>query len=130
MQRKGDCDFFAWANNEMTTYETKIMERLKVLDDRRNADNDRLEKLIETKVNDQYLILEKLIEKKYKDQYVKLEKLIEEKYKNKYVKLRWELEQCQSNGKIFWGMMVVVILLFVFYFSGYSGSRGTYLMLN
>ncbi len=27
----------------MTMYETKIMERLKVLDDRRNADNDRLE---------------------------------------------------------------------------------------
>jgi uncharacterized protein (DUF342 family) len=130
MQRKGDCDFFAWANNEMTTYETKIMERLKVLDDRRNADNDRLEKLIETKVNDQYLKLEKLIEKKYNDQYVKLEKMIEEKYKNKYVKLRWELEQCQTNGKIFRGMIVVVILLFVFYLSGYSGSRGTYLMLN
>jgi len=122
--------FFAWANNEMTTYETKIMERLKVLDDRRNADNDRLEKLIETKVNDQYLKLEKLIEKIYNDQYVKLEKLIEEKYKNKYVKLRRELEQCQSNGKIFWGMIVVVILLLIFYLSGYSGSRGTYLMLN
>lgn len=97
------------ANNEMTTYETKIMERLKVLDDRRNADNDRLDKLIETKVNDQYLKLEKLIEKKYNDQYVKLEKLIEEKYKKKYVKLRRELEQCQTNGKIFRGMIVVVI---------------------
>jgi hypothetical protein len=72
MQRKGDCDFFAWANNKMTTYETKIIERLKVLDDRRNADSDRLEKLIETKDNDQYLKLEKLIEKKYKDEYVKL----------------------------------------------------------
>jgi len=56
--------FLAWANNEMTTYETKIIERLKVLDDRRNADSDRLEKLIETKDNDQYLKLEKLIEKK------------------------------------------------------------------
>jgi hypothetical protein len=63
MQRTGDCDFFAWANNEMTTYETKIMERLKVLDDRRKADSDRLEKLIETKDNDQYVKLEKLIEK-------------------------------------------------------------------
>jgi hypothetical protein len=40
------------------------MERLKVLDDRRNADSDRLEKLIETKNNDQYLKLDKLIEKK------------------------------------------------------------------
>jgi hypothetical protein len=64
MQRTCDCDFFAWANNEMTTYETKIMERLKVLDDRRKADSDRLEKLIEKKYNDQYVKLEKLIEKK------------------------------------------------------------------
>jgi len=63
MQRTGDCDFFAWTNNEMTTYETKIMERLKVLDDRRKTDSDRLEKLIETKDNDQYVKLEKLIEK-------------------------------------------------------------------
>jgi len=44
MQRTGDCDFFAWANNEMTTYETKIMERLKALDDRRKVDSDRLER--------------------------------------------------------------------------------------
>jgi hypothetical protein len=57
--------FLAWANNEMTTYETKIMERLKILDVRRNANSDRLEKLIETKDNDQYLKLEKLIEKIY-----------------------------------------------------------------
>jgi len=48
----------------MTTYETKIMERLKVLDDRRKADSDRLEKLIEKICNDQYIKLEKLIEKK------------------------------------------------------------------
>jgi len=87
MQRTGDCDFFAWANNEMTSYETKIMERLKVLDDRRKADSDRLEKLIETKDNDQY------------------------------VKLRRELELCQTNEKMFqmfWAMIVVVILLLVF----------------
>jgi hypothetical protein len=44
IQRTGDCDFFAWANNEMTTYETKIMERLKALDDRRKVDSDRLER--------------------------------------------------------------------------------------
>jgi hypothetical protein len=37
---------------------------LKVLDVRRSANGDRLEKLIETKDNDQYLKLEKLIEKK------------------------------------------------------------------
>jgi hypothetical protein len=38
MQKKGDCDYFAWADQEMTTYETKIMERLKVIEDRRQED--------------------------------------------------------------------------------------------
>jgi hypothetical protein len=71
----------------MTTYETKIMERLKVLDDRRKADGDRLEKLIEIKDNDQYVKLEKLIEIKDNDQYVKLEKLIEKNCNDQYVKL-------------------------------------------
>jgi hypothetical protein len=61
MQKNGDCDYFAWADKEMTVYETKVMERLKVLDDRKMADND------------QYIKLEKLIEKKYNDQYVKLQ---------------------------------------------------------
>jgi hypothetical protein len=73
MQKNGDCDYFAWADKEMTVYETKVMERLKVLDDRKLADNNRLEKLLETKYNDQYIKLEKLIEKKYNDQYVKLQ---------------------------------------------------------
>jgi hypothetical protein len=99
----------------MTTYETKIMEPLKILDDRRKADSDRLEKLIETKDNDQFVKLEKLIEKKkYNDQYVKLEKLIEKKYNDQYVKLQRELELCQTNGKMFRAMIIVIILLLVF----------------
>jgi hypothetical protein len=73
MQKKGDCDYFEWADKKMIAYEMKVMEHLKVLDNRRLADNDRLEKLLETKYNDQYIKLEKLIEKKYNDQYVKLQ---------------------------------------------------------
>jgi c-di-GMP-binding flagellar brake protein YcgR len=65
MQKKGDCDYFEWADKKMIAYEMKVMEHLKVLDNRRLADNDRLEKLLETKYNDQYIKLEKLIEKKY-----------------------------------------------------------------
>lgn len=75
------------------------MERLKVLDDRRQAYRDRLEKLIETKYNYHYL---------------KLEKLIEIKYNNQYVKFRRELGLCQTNEKIFRATIVVVILLLVF----------------
>jgi len=99
MQKKDDCDYFAWADQEMTAYETKVMERFKVLDDRRQADRDRLEKLIETKYNDHYLKLEKLIETKYNDQYVKL---------------RRELGLYQTNGKMFQATIVVVILFLVF----------------
>jgi c-di-GMP-binding flagellar brake protein YcgR len=64
MQKNGDCDYFEWADKKMIAYEMKVMERLEVLDNRRLADNDRLEKLLETKYNDQYIKLEKLIEKK------------------------------------------------------------------
>jgi endonuclease III-like uncharacterized protein len=85
---------------EMTSYKTKIIERLKVLDDRKQADSDRLKKLIETKYNDQY------------------------------VKLQWELGLCQTNGKMFRDTIIVVILLLVFYLSGYGGSGDIYLMLN
>jgi len=74
MRKKSDCDYFAWADKEMTAYEMKVTECLKVLDDRRLADNDRLEKLLETKYNDQYIKLEKLIEKTINDQYVKLQR--------------------------------------------------------
>jgi hypothetical protein len=37
-QKKGDCDYFVWTDHEMTTYEMKIMERVKVIEDRRHAD--------------------------------------------------------------------------------------------
>ncbi|XP_062143353.1 uncharacterized protein LOC133881430 [Alnus glutinosa] len=99
-KRDGDCDFFAWANNEMSPYEVKVMEHFKRMEDRHQADIDRLEQLIETKCNDQY------------------------------VRLRQELGLHQSNWKMSRAVIVVVILLLVFYLSGYGQPRGTYLMLN
>jgi hypothetical protein len=36
----------------------------------------------------------------------------------------------QNNGKVFQATTLVIILLLAFYFSGYSGSRGTNLMLE
>jgi hypothetical protein len=76
------------------------MEHFKRMEDRHQANIDRLEQLIETKCNDQY------------------------------VRLRRELELHQSNWKMFWASIIVVILLVVFYLSGYGQPRGTYLMLN
>jgi hypothetical protein len=50
MQKVGDCDFFGWADNEMSTYEKKkMMEHLTVTKEKTEADFARLEKLIETK---------------------------------------------------------------------------------
>jgi hypothetical protein len=84
----------------MSPYEVKVMEHFKRMEDRHQANIDRLEQLIETKCNDQY------------------------------VRLRRELELHQSNWKMFRASIVVVILLVVFYLSGYGQPRGTYLMLN
>jgi hypothetical protein len=56
--------------------------------------------------------------------------LIETKCNDQYVRLRRELELHQSNWKMFRASIVVVILLVVFYLSGYGQPRGTYLMLN
>jgi hypothetical protein len=76
------------------------MEHFKHMEDTHQADIDRLEQLIETKCNDQY------------------------------VGRRRELELHQSNWKMSRAVIVVVILLLVFYLSGYDQPRGTYLILN
>jgi hypothetical protein len=51
------------------------------------------------------------------------------------VKLRRQLELCQTNGKLyqyrektFRAAVAIIILLLLFYFSGYSGSRSSKLM--
>jgi hypothetical protein len=84
----------------MSTYKKRLMEHLKEMDDRRHADNDRVEELIERKC------------KEHCD------------------KLRRELGLGQNNGKVFRATALVIILLLAFYFSGCSGSRGTSLMLE
>jgi hypothetical protein len=56
--------------------------------------------------------------------------LIEKKCKKYYDKLRRELGLGQNNGKMLRAALLVVILLLVFYFSGYSGPRSTKLMLK
>jgi hypothetical protein len=94
----------------MFAYEKKLMEHLKDMEERRQANIDRFEKLIETK---------------YKENM------------DQYVKLRRQLELCQINGNLyqyrdemFKAAVTVIILLLLFYLRGYSGSRGSNLMLN
>jgi hypothetical protein len=68
------------------------------MEERRHADNDRVEELIERKCKEHYDTL--------------------------------RLGLGQNNGKMFRATALAIILLLVFYFSGYSGSRGTNLMLE
>ncbi len=41
MQKVSDCNFFGWADNEMSTYERKMVEHLKDMEERRHSDIDR-----------------------------------------------------------------------------------------
>ncbi len=68
------------------------------MEERRHADNDRVDELIERKCKEHYDTL--------------------------------RLGLGQNNGKMLRAALLVVILLLVFYFSGYSGPRSTKLMLK
>jgi len=62
--------------------------------------------------------------------YDKVEELIERKCNEHYDQLQQELGLDRNNGKMFWATALVIILLLLFYFSGYSGRSGTILMLE
>jgi hypothetical protein len=51
MQKSGDCDYFAWADN-MSATEKILMERLEELEKRMNAFSDEVEELVERKCKD------------------------------------------------------------------------------
>jgi hypothetical protein len=50
MQKVSDCDFFEWADKEMSGYEKRLEQHLKEMEERRQADNDKVEELIEKKM--------------------------------------------------------------------------------
>jgi hypothetical protein len=50
MQQVGDCCFFDWADNEMSTYERRIMQWLKDIEEQSWVEVGRLEKLMDTKI--------------------------------------------------------------------------------
>jgi hypothetical protein len=50
MQHVGDCGFFNWADNELSNYERRIMQRLKDIEEHSRAEVRRLEQLMDTKL--------------------------------------------------------------------------------
>jgi len=116
MQKVGDCDFFEWADKKMSAYEKGLAQHLKEMEERRQADNDKVEELIEKKCKEQ-------LAQHLKEMEEKVEELIEKKCKE---------QLAQRNEKMFRVLLLVVILLLAlaFYFCSYSEPRHTNLMLE
>jgi lipopolysaccharide export LptBFGC system permease protein LptF len=108
-QKAGDCDFFfLWADNQMTSYEKRLEEHMRDIEEGRRADIEKVEKMTMANID-------------------RLEKLIETRHNEQYERLRLELG---LNRKMFWAAVVVIILGIVIYFSSYSSSEVSYLMLE
>jgi lipopolysaccharide export LptBFGC system permease protein LptF len=107
-QKDGDCDFFMWADNRMTSYEKRLEEHMRDIEEGRRADIEKVEKMTMANID-------------------RLEKLIETRHNEQYERLRLELG---LNRKMFWAAVVVIILGIVIYFSSYSSSEVSYLMLE
>jgi hypothetical protein len=56
MQKVGDCDYFAWADN-MSATEKILMERLEELEKRMNAFNNGVDELVERKCKGHYDVI-------------------------------------------------------------------------
>jgi hypothetical protein len=56
MQKIGDCDYFAWADN-MSATEKILMERLEELEKRMNAFNNGVDDLVEAKCKAHYDVI-------------------------------------------------------------------------
>jgi cytochrome c oxidase assembly factor CtaG len=50
IQHVGDCGYFKWADNELSTYERKMMQRLNDIEEHSRAEAIRLEQLMDTKI--------------------------------------------------------------------------------
>jgi len=128
MQKAGDCDFFVWANKEMSRYEKGLAKYLKEMEDKRVVDNDKLDAFIEGKCKQHYDKLRRDLELGQND---KVDAMIGKKCKKHYDKIRREFGLGQNTT---WMMLraalLVAILLLVFYVSGYSGTKSTKLMLK
>jgi hypothetical protein len=54
MQKAGDCNFFVWADREMSLYEKGLVKYLREMEEKKTADNDRISAYIGEKCKEQY----------------------------------------------------------------------------
>jgi hypothetical protein len=76
MQKAGDCDFFVWADKEMSPYEKGLAKYLKEMEEKMIANNDRVHAFIEEKCKEHYDKLRRDLELGQND---KVDAMIEKK---------------------------------------------------
>jgi hypothetical protein len=54
MQKASDCDFFVWVDKEMSPYENDLVKYLREMEEKMNADNNRVDAFIGEKCKEHY----------------------------------------------------------------------------
>jgi hypothetical protein len=110
MQQVSDCGFFDWADNEMSTYERRIMQWLEDVEEQSQAEVRRLKKLIDIELA------------KYKAQ-------VENMWQSKEELWTSRVQLNQFREKMYHAVLALIILLVLLYVSGYHGFNSHKYML-
>ena len=116
MQQAGDCGFFNWADNEMSSYEIRMVHWLKDDEQQSQTEVRRLEQKLD-------IMLQRLKDVEHQSQ-AEIRRL--------KLKLDTEVEKkmCQFREKMYQALVSLIILLVLLYISGYHGSSSHKYMLK
>jgi hypothetical protein len=116
MQQVGDCGFFHWADNEMSSYEIRMVHRLKDDEQQSRAEVRRLEQKLD-------IMLQRLKDVEHQSRAEinrveqKLDTIVEKK-------------MCQFREKIYLAILYLIVLLVLLYITSYHGSSNHKYMLK
>ena len=116
MQQAGDCGFFNWADNEMSSYEMRMVHRLKDDEQQSRAEVRRLEQRLD-------IMLQRLkdVEHQSRTEIRRLEQKLDTEVEKK---------MCQFKEKMCQAVVYLIILLVLLYISSYHGSSSHKYMLK
>ncbi|XP_059444181.1 uncharacterized protein LOC132176048 [Corylus avellana] len=114
----GDCGFFLWADNEMTTYEKRIMRRLKDIEEQTRAEIGRLEKLLAAEQAQYRTHLENMFQSR------------DEMWKSLVANNQSRAVKFQFKQMTYQAVLALLVLLVFLYVGGYNASSGSKLMLK
>jgi hypothetical protein len=116
MQQVGDCGFFNWADNEMSSYEIRMVHRLKDDEQQSRAEVRRLEQKLD-------IMLQRLKDVEHKS-WAEIRR-VEQKLDTEVGK-----KMCQFREMMCRAVLFVIILLVLLYITGYHGSSSHKYMLK